>query len=71
MRVVGSRVPALLESRAAATLVVSQGLDVGVPVDRHGEVKRRLGDLRSLEPSAEEPSVCTPLSVRRAERPSA
>ena len=40
--VVGSEVPNLLEPGAAATLVVSQDLDIGVPVDRHAAVKRRL-----------------------------
>ena len=55
--VVGSEVPNLLEPGAVATLVVSQALDVGVPVDRHAAVKERLNDLREFEPSAEEPSV--------------
>jgi len=40
--VVGSEVPNLLEAGAAATLVVSQDLDIGVPVDCHGAVKRHL-----------------------------
>ena len=60
--VVGSEVPNLLEPGAAATLTVSQDLNVGVPVDRHAAVKRRLGDLRAFEPSADEPSVWTPRS---------
>jgi hypothetical protein len=56
--VVGSEVPNLLEPGAAATLVVSQDLDVGVPVDRHASVKQRLPELlRTLRPSADEPSV--------------
>ena len=46
--VVGSEVPNLLEAGAAATLVVSQDLDVGVPVDRHASLKQRLGDLREF-----------------------
>lgn len=58
--VVGSEVPNLLETGAAATLVVSQDLDLGVPVDRHAALKERLGDLREFEPSADEPSVWTP-----------
>ena len=59
--VVGSEVPNLLEPGAAATLVVSQDLDVGVPVDRHPDLKRRLEELRhSFDPSAEEPSVWLP-----------
>ncbi len=60
--VVGSEVPNLLEVGAAATLVVSQDLDVGVPVSRHAAVKERLGDLHEFEPSADEPSVWTPRS---------
>jgi hypothetical protein len=60
--VVGSEVPNLLEPDAAATLIVSQDLDIGVPVDRHATVKRQLGELREFEPSVEEPSVWTPRS---------
>lgn len=60
--VVGSEVPNLLEPGAAATLVVSQDLDIGVPVDRHRELKPRLQQLRDFEPSAEEPSVWLPRS---------
>jgi hypothetical protein len=60
--VVGSEVPNLLEPGAAATLVVSQDLDLGVPVAVHGELRERLADLRDFEPSAEEPSVWTPRS---------
>jgi hypothetical protein len=58
--VVGSEVPNLLERDAAATLVVSQDLDIGVPVDRHAALKLRLGDLHAFEPSADELSVWTP-----------
>lgn len=58
--VVGSEVPNLLEAGAAATLVVSQDLDIGVPVDRHPAVKARLDDLRGLRPSSDEPSVWVP-----------
>lgn len=60
--VVGSEVPNLLEEGAAATLVVSQDLDVGVPVSCHRQVRERLDELRDFEPSAEEPSVWTPRS---------
>ena len=61
--VVGSQVPNLLQIGAAATLVVSQDLDIGVPVSRHAAVKRRLGELLiSFQPSPEEPSVWTPRS---------
>lgn len=58
--VVGSEVPNLLEPGAAATLVVSQDLDIGVPVDRHAALKLRLEELHEFEPSADEPSVWTP-----------
>jgi hypothetical protein len=53
--VVGSEVPNLLEPDAASTLVVSQDLDIGVPVDRHAAVKCRLA--REFRPSPDEPSV--------------
>lgn len=58
--VVGSEVPNLLERGVAATLVVSQDLDIGVPVDRHSALKERLDDLHGFEPSTDEPSVWTP-----------
>lgn len=60
--VVGSEVPNLLEPDAASTLVVSLDLDIGVPVDRHAAVKRRLADLREFRRSPDEPSVWTPRS---------
>jgi hypothetical protein len=60
--VVGSQVPNLLEEGAAATLVVSQDLDVGVPVSQHAALRQRLDELDEFEPSAEEPSVWTPRS---------
>ncbi len=60
--VVGSEVPNLLEPDAASTLVVSQDLDIGVPVDRHAAVRQRLGDLREFRPPPDEPSVWMPRS---------
>jgi hypothetical protein len=60
--VVGSEVPNLLEPGAASTLVVSQDLDLGVPVHRHAALKSRLDELDQFEPSADEPSVWTPRS---------
>lgn len=61
--VVGSEVPNLLEPGAAATLVVSLDLDVGVPVGHHASVKRRLPELlHRFRPSSDEPSVWTPRS---------
>ncbi len=58
--VVGSEVPNLLEPGAAATLVVSQDVDLAVPLSAHAAVKDRLGQLRGLHPSDEEPSVWLP-----------
>jgi hypothetical protein len=43
--VIGSEVPNPLEPGAAATLVVSQDVDIAVPVARLAEVKRRLARL--------------------------
>jgi hypothetical protein len=58
--IVGSEVPNLLQPGAASTLVVSQDVDVGVPVDGHAAVKRRVAALSGFRPSAEEPSVLVP-----------
>jgi hypothetical protein len=58
--VVGSEVPNLLEAGAAATLVVSQDLDIGVPVGEHAALRDRLDELQDFEPSGDEPSVWTP-----------
>ena len=58
--IVGSEVPNFLEPRSASTLIVSQDLDIGVPIDRHAAVKSRLGGLHDFRPSAEEPSVWLP-----------
>lgn len=63
MLVVGSQVPNLLEPGAASTLVVSEHLDIGVPVDRHAAVTRRLADLQEFRRSPDEPSVWTPRSA--------
>ncbi len=60
--IVGSEVPNLLEPDAASTLVVSQDVDLAVPVDRVDAVKRSLGALHRLVRSAEEPSVYLPTS---------
>ncbi|MFI5183714.1 MAG: hypothetical protein ACHQNV_04890 [Vicinamibacteria bacterium] len=60
LMVVGSEVPNLLEAGAAATLVVSQDVDIAVPVARHQAVKRRLAGIQGLRRSNDEPSVWTP-----------
>ena len=59
---VGSEVPNLLEPGAASTLVVSQDVDLAVPIDRVEAIKRRLRQVEGLVPSAEEPSVYLPTS---------
>jgi hypothetical protein len=56
----GSQVPNLLEPDAAATLVVSQDVDLVIPVSRHAEVKKALEGLRGYKPSSDEPSVWLP-----------
>ena len=55
MLVAGSEVPNVLEHGAASTLVVSQDVDIGVPVQKHADVKTRLSRLEGLAPSPEEP----------------
>ena len=56
----GSQVPNLLEPGAASTLVVSQDVDLVVPVARHAEVKAALERTKGFVPSPEEPSVFLP-----------
>jgi hypothetical protein len=58
--IVGSEVPNLLEPGAASTFVVSQDVDILVPIDRHAEVVSKLASVRGLHPSADEPSVWLP-----------
>jgi len=58
--IVGSEVPNLLQPGGASTLVVSRDVDIGVMVDRHAHVKRRVGALSAFRRSAEEPSVLVP-----------
>ena len=60
--VVGSEVPNLLEPGAASTLVVSQDVDIALPVDRMEAIKRRLHQVEGLIASAQEPSVYVPAS---------
>jgi hypothetical protein len=60
--VVGSEVPNLLQPAAASTLVVSQDVDLAIPVDRVDRVKLRLAEVKGLVPSPEEPSVFVPTS---------
>jgi hypothetical protein len=60
--IVGSEVPNLLQPGAASTLVVSQDVDLGVPLERLDAVKRHLRSVEGLAPSREEPSVYVPRS---------
>lgn len=64
--VVDWEVPNLLETNAASTLVVSQVVDIMVPVARRRRVAERLGEIRGLKPSTEEPSVWIPESTDRS-----
>ena len=65
--IVGSEVPNLLQPDAISTLVISQDVDLGVPVDRLQSVKSRLRRVRGLVPSDEEPSVYVPTSAAMIE----
>jgi hypothetical protein len=60
--IIGSEVPNLLQPGAAATLVVSLDLDIGVPVHCHAAVRERIDELVEFAPSVDEPSVWTPHS---------
>src|SRR5438132_12472947 len=53
-----------MEPGAAATLVVSQDVDLAVPVDAHQAVKERLDQIVGLVPSTDEPSVWVPRADR-------
>src|SRR5437868_5823721 len=53
-----------MEPGAAATLVVSQDVDLAVPVDAHQAVKERLEQIVGLVPSTDEPSVWVPRADR-------
>jgi hypothetical protein len=65
--VAGSEVPNLLEHHAESTLVVSQDVDIAVPIGVHAEVKRRLASLHGLARSPDEPSVWVPESTELLE----
>lgn len=58
--IVGSEVPNLLQPDAASTLVVSQDVDIGVPVGSLDAVKSLLRGVRGFAPSPDEPSVYVP-----------
>ncbi|MBZ0118635.1 MAG: hypothetical protein K8H88_16645 [Sandaracinaceae bacterium] len=54
----------LLEAGAASTLVVSQDVDLAIPVEAHAEVRARLDRIRGLGPSSDAPSIWVPLPER-------
>ena len=56
----GSQVPNLLQPGVAATLVVSQDVDLVVPVGSHEQVIEALAHVEGYEPSTAEPSVWLP-----------
>jgi len=56
----GSEVPNLLEPACASTLVVSQDVDLVVPITAQDAVADRMQAVTGLHPSAEEPSVWLP-----------
>jgi hypothetical protein len=58
--VVGSEVPNLLQPGAASTLVVSQDVDLAIPVDKVSVIKARLRGIAGLRPSPDEPSIYVP-----------
>ncbi len=62
--VAGSEVPNLLEVGAASTLVVSQDVDLAIPVSAHADVRARLDRITELAPSRDEPSVWVPVPGR-------
>jgi len=63
----GSQVPNLLQPDAASTLVVSQDVDLVIPVSAHPQVRAALSRIRGYEPSTAEPSVWLPDDPQRLE----
>jgi len=58
--VIGSELPNLWEPGLASSLVVSEDVDVGVPISAHAEVEARLSELPHFTASEHEPSVWLP-----------
>lgn len=63
----GSQVPNLLQPDVAATLVVSQDVDLVVPVGAHEQVLEALTHVAGYRPSSAEPSVWLPDDPARLE----
>jgi hypothetical protein len=60
--VVGSEVPNLLQPGAASTLVVSQDVDLAIPIESVGRIKAHLRTIAGLVASTDEPSIYVPSS---------
>ena len=58
--VIGSVVPNLLQAEGAPALVISEDVDLGVPISRHHELREALDRLQDFEASSTEPSVWLP-----------
>ncbi|MBX3234342.1 MAG: hypothetical protein KIT84_21755 [Labilithrix sp.] len=65
--VAGSEIPNLLEVDAASTLVVSEDVDIAVPVSAVDRVRRALALVEGFSRSSEEPSVYLPSDEVRLE----
>jgi hypothetical protein len=63
----GSQVPNLIQPGAASTLVVSQDVDLVIPVSAHAQVRAALARVTGYEPSSAEPSVWLPDDSTRLE----
>lgn len=61
--VIGSEVPNLL-AEGQSVVIVSQDIDIGVPVSAHHRIRERLRELSEFRPSPNEPSVWLPNAGR-------
>ncbi|TVQ21596.1 MAG: hypothetical protein EA382_13360 [Spirochaetaceae bacterium] len=59
----GSEVPNLLEPDARSSLVVSQDVDIIVPIEAHGLVRDRSRSIPGFRRSAEEPTILEPVDT--------
>ena len=58
--IAGSEVPNLLEPDAASTLVVSQDVDIAIPVSRVDAIKVHLRSVKGFSPFKNEPTIWLP-----------
>jgi len=63
----GSQVPNLLQPGAASTLVVSQDVDLVIPISAHQQVRESLANVKGYRASPDEPSVWLPDDPDRLE----